>query len=341
MRGKSLPCPRHDLHQQGGAGDEGPDGAVSRWSGRVSESGYFPRFLRLFVAGGRGTDRVAGGLFDFRCGRSTGLDQAGDGDGGGQPEAGPGPRDPERHIPVQERAAGLAGLGALQSELLRRGIGTGLPPLRRVAGPEWRGGFRRPVDAVGAAPPGAPGYPGEVPGTLPVPDGGRVPGYQRSAVPAGQAADGGGRKHLRGRGPGPVHLLVAQRGHTQHPELPERLPCREDHFVEPELPLHQQHPGGSAGVDLGQRDAVGERPLHGQPRRGSGAGPRGLRRGRGSRLRHRRNKPAGAPREDKARRLRRDVPGERPVPGLGGGLHGPGCAVPLWWGESDFTSAAR
>ena len=65
----------------------------------------------------------------------------------------------------------------------------------------------------------------------------------------------------RGR-PGPVNLLVAQCGRSEHPELQGRLPARPGYFAGPELPLHLEHFECRKRIDRLQWSAHRQRPVH-------------------------------------------------------------------------------
>ena len=71
---------------------------------------------------------------------------------------------------------------------------------------------------------------------------GRVPGHEPAAVPVGQGPCRRPPQPVRRRRRRPVDLLLARRGHPQHPGLRARLPGRGGRQARAELPLHPADP---------------------------------------------------------------------------------------------------
>ena len=173
-----------------------------------------------------------------------------------------------------------------------------------------------------------------LPGSLALPPRRRVPGHEPAAVPVDPGARRAATATWRRRRRRPVDLLVARRGHPQHPRLRARLSRRHGRQARAELPLHPAHPRRrprgrleqharartrssgrrtSGGRPIQRFEAYNEeeeaewiaRQIEGADRRqGLAADPSGgRRRGR-----------------DPAAGHRRHVPDERPVPGDRGGV---------------------
>ena len=114
-------------------------------------------------------------------------------------------------------------------------------PLRIRPARLQRGGFRRPDPADAAAVQGASRGAGGLPRQIPLRDGGRIPGHQRRAVPAGARADLGASQPLRGGRRRPEHLRLARRGDRQPARHGKAFSGGQGHQAGAELPLHQHH----------------------------------------------------------------------------------------------------
>ena len=160
-----------------------------------------------------------------------------------------------------------------------------LPALPGAAHRGGRGGLRRPPaphrPALRRGPRGAP----LVPRPLHPRPRGRVPGHESRPVPDHPPADGGARKHLLCRGPGPVGLPLARRGHPEHPRLRDGFSRHEGHPARAELPIDQAHPRDRRGRHRPQRLAQGQGPLDRERRGGARPGLSRLGRARGGELR--------------------------------------------------------
>ena len=184
------------------------------------------------------------------------------------------------------------------------------------------------ITRVRASVRGAPGGAAALPGALPLPDGGRVPGHEPRAVPAGEHARGALPQRVRGGRRRPGRLQLARRDHREPPGLRARLPRRHGVPHGAELPLHAEHPGGRERTHRAQRAAQAEEPVDGRgQRRAHRALPRGQR-ARGGVLRGRGGRAPARIRRVPLPRRRDLLPNERAVPGAGGRADAGGHAVP-------------
>ena len=170
--------------------------------------------------------------------------------------------------------------------------------------------------------------PAALPGALPLPPGGRVPGHEPRAVPAGQHAGRALPQRVRGGRRRPGRLQLARRHHREPPGLRARLSRRHGLPDGAELPLHAEHPGGRERADRAQRAAQAQEPVdRGRHRRAHGALPRGQR-ARGGLLRRRGGRAAPRVRGLPVRRRRGLLPHERAVPRDRGRADARGHALP-------------
>ena len=194
--------------------------------------------------------------------------------------------------------------------------GAGLHPLPGAAGRVPGPGLRRSAGQdAGAVQHRARGA-GAVPGSLPVPDGGRVPGHQRGPVRAGAAAREEAPQRLHRRRRGPVDLRLAQGRRPQSPALRARLPGAEDRAAGAELPLHAGRPGRGERRHQPERGPQAEDALDREPARPAGSAARGVRRARRGAVRGAADRAAAAGRPP-LRRRGGHLPHQRPVPRAG------------------------
>ena len=231
---------------------------------------HLPFALRADAAAARGVGRADAGLHHPRHRRPDAPAQAGDGRGGGGPQAlaragddggdpaleGPRPRargrDPGRGHGIRRRPRPRP-LRAISRAVARRER----LRLRRPHAAHGDGAARQPGGAGGVAPP------------LPLHPGRRVPGHEPGAVPLAATACAGAQEHLlRGRRR-PVHILVAWRGDRKHPPLRARLPRRPGGAAGKQLPLDAPDPRRRLAPHRPQqRPARQDAPLRPQRRRG-------------------------------------------------------------------------
>ena len=247
---------------------------------------------------------------------------------GGVLRARPGPRPqalspqgpPRRHREGQERTDRLRVVRLHGQRPLPRAGGRRLPPVPAAPARGLGHGLRRPAHGdrrtAGGLPPGA----GALPGPLPLPAGGRVPGHQPRPVPPGADAGGPAPQRVRGGRLRPEHLRLPRRRHPQHPGVPAGLPRRPGGRARPQLPLHPDHPRrrqrGHRAQPGTPAQAPVDRPGGGRPdHRVPGAG-----RARRGRL-HRRG--GGGP-------GRRRHPSRRGLPSSTGPMPSPGCSRRSW-----------
>ena len=260
--------------------------------------------------------RGAPGLRGLRRRRPEAPDVPGAGRSAGPRAAVPGPPGAVGHRPGQEPGHRSGRVPA--GRLLRRRGGQGLRRIRAAAADGECHRLWRPADgcpeADDARQPGGP----PAGRALRPRAGGRVPGHQQRAVPAGALPVEAHRQHHGGRRRGPIDLQVARGGHPQHPGLRARPPRGGGGEAGAELPVERLHPAGGQRHHLPQHRTAAEEAVHrcGRGRahhrvRGGDRTGRGGVRGRHNRQRaERRHGPA---------RVRGVLPDQRPVPGAGRG----------------------
>ena len=207
--------------------------------------------------------------------------------------------------------------------LRRRAARGGLQAVRASAARQPGARLRRSAPGDGAAVQGVGGSAHPVRRALPLRHGGRVPGHEPAAVPAGALSGRAAPQPLRGRRPRPVHLQVARRGPAQHPRLRKGLPRDDGRTPGAQLPVHAGHPGRGVGAHRPQPAAPGEAALHGERRRRADRLPSRQRRYRGGRLHPRPTPPRGRRRAGGGA-----LPHQRAVAGDRGGAGARGHPLP-------------
>ena len=242
MRRSALPHRRAHLHQQGRPRDEGARGDPHADKRRPGDHQHLPLLLRQGPSTTRRAPRPRQGLHHLRPVRPDLARQTRHGREQHQRQAVLSRENPLRDLRGEEQAPRRRGLRPEEGRLLRGDRPSRLRkvrgPPRPVVGPR----LRRPHPQDPHSPAGALRRCRELSRPLHPRHGRRVPGHQRRPVRDRQAAHGRVPQPLRRRRPRPVHLLVAQRRHPKHPQLPEGLRRRQAHLPRGELPLHRDDP---------------------------------------------------------------------------------------------------
>ncbi len=328
-RGGAGRHPGHHLHEQGRARDGRTGGGSPRRPRRPGHvDPHVPLDVRPAAAARTQPPGPAEQLHDLRRRRHGAADR--------RHRAGPRPRSQALRAacdrlgdrPRQGSGDRRGAVRADGLELLRGDRREGLRRVRSAQACRRCARLRRPDHGGGASLRGPSRGAPALPGALPLPVGGRVPGHEPSAVPAGEHARGALPQRLRGGGRRPGRLQLARRHHREPPGLRARL-SRRHHLPDgAELPLHPEHPGGRQRADRAQRAAQAEEPVdRGRRRRAHDPVPRGQR-ARGSVLPGRGDRAAPRVRGIPVQGHGGLLPDERAVPRDRGRADAGGDALP-------------
>ncbi len=234
--------PRRDLHQQGGARNEGARRRAYRRRGRGNAvARHIPFHRHAHSAPPRRACGAVAQLHHPRRGRPGPAHQAAHPGGEARREAlaRAAARGADRRLEEQGARAG-EGAGQRRLQLRERARHRALRGLSEAAERAERGRFRRPAPRKHPAVHGKPGRAEPISSLVHFHPGGRVPGHQRRAISLAAAAGAGQPQHLLRRRRRPIHLWLARRGGGQHPALREGFSRRACDPAGAELPLDRR-----------------------------------------------------------------------------------------------------